>query len=450
MPGAMSPQFSNNIYPTYAYQKVDESKLKSYTRYLVRGFVGNSKDLELLVERYGKEVYVEMDVPNDIVYNMPPNECGDWNRCDYQMIPTHTCTCNETSSMNTRYLQPESMEKPARKSCECKDPHMFSYHIDTGCMDLVENLGLLFALKIASTDGVAKIDNLEIIEGAPLTGEALARVKKREHKWKEEMKQKRCKSDLAIKAAQDAIGNLFTSPQQDQLKFETILRNILDAEILVQRIPYVYHPFLIDALPSVPGMNFEIVQQLSASISTAQRLYDQRNLVINGDFSSGVANWNVLEGVEVRSEGNASVLVLSEWNDTGFQNLRIDPDRGYVLRVTARKEGAGESYVVISDCDNAIEKLRFTSCDDVGDSVVPMPVDPTCMPCKHTAWSEDMTPPPTMLAGYVTRTADIFPDTEQIRIDIGETERTFKIVSIELICMEQMDDVYDMTGNMSR
>ncbi|WP_257145446.1 hypothetical protein, partial [Bacillus cereus] len=43
----MSPQFSNNIYPTYAYQKVDESKLKSYTRYLVRGFVGNSKDLEL-------------------------------------------------------------------------------------------------------------------------------------------------------------------------------------------------------------------------------------------------------------------------------------------------------------------------------------------------------------------------------------------------------------------
>ncbi|PHF92197.1 hypothetical protein COI63_33210, partial [Bacillus toyonensis] len=29
MPGAMSPQFSNNIYPTYAYQNEDESKLKS-------------------------------------------------------------------------------------------------------------------------------------------------------------------------------------------------------------------------------------------------------------------------------------------------------------------------------------------------------------------------------------------------------------------------------------
>ncbi|PGO62518.1 pesticidal protein, partial [Bacillus cereus] len=34
MPGAMSPQFSSNAYPTYVYQKVDESKLKSYTRYL--------------------------------------------------------------------------------------------------------------------------------------------------------------------------------------------------------------------------------------------------------------------------------------------------------------------------------------------------------------------------------------------------------------------------------
>ncbi|MGH0945485.1 insecticidal delta-endotoxin Cry8Ea1 family protein, partial [Bacillus mycoides] len=66
MPGAMSPQFSNTIYPTYVYQKVDESQLKPYTRYLVRGFVGNSKDLELLVERYGKDVHVEMDVPNDI------------------------------------------------------------------------------------------------------------------------------------------------------------------------------------------------------------------------------------------------------------------------------------------------------------------------------------------------------------------------------------------------
>ncbi|MGH0945568.1 insecticidal delta-endotoxin Cry8Ea1 family protein, partial [Bacillus mycoides] len=57
MPGANYSRFNNKGFPTYVYQKVDESQLKPYTRYLVRGFVGNSKDLELLVERYGKDVH---------------------------------------------------------------------------------------------------------------------------------------------------------------------------------------------------------------------------------------------------------------------------------------------------------------------------------------------------------------------------------------------------------
>ncbi|MGX5576162.1 hypothetical protein ACWKTS_33710, partial [Bacillus toyonensis] len=42
-----------------------------------------------------------------------------------------------------------------------------------------------------------------------------------------------------------------------------------------------------------------------------------------------------------------------------------------------------------------------------------------------------------------------FPDTDRIRIDMGETEGTFQIESVELICMEQMeDDLYDMAGNL--
>ncbi|WP_368657478.1 hypothetical protein, partial [Bacillus toyonensis] len=44
----------------------------------------------------------------------------------------------------------------------------------------------------------------------------------------------------------------------------------------------------------------------------------------------------------VQPEGPTSVLVLSNWSDKAFQNLRLDPDRGYVLRVTARKEGGGK------------------------------------------------------------------------------------------------------------
>ncbi|PFK20799.1 insecticidal delta-endotoxin Cry8Ea1 family protein, partial [Bacillus cereus] len=110
MPGANYSRFNNKVFPTYIYQKIDESKLKPYTRYLVRGFVGNSKDLELLVERYGKDVHVEMDVPNDILYTLPMNECGGFNRCKpafYQERSPHTCTCSDTAVAYT--------------DCQCKD-----------------------------------------------------------------------------------------------------------------------------------------------------------------------------------------------------------------------------------------------------------------------------------------------------------------------------------------
>ncbi|PGE32622.1 hypothetical protein COM63_32230, partial [Bacillus cereus] len=75
--------------------------------------------------------------------------------------------------------------------------------------------------------------------------------------------------------------------QYNYLKFETLFPQIVHAEKLVQQIPYAYHPFLGEALPTVPGMNFEIIQQLLVVIENAHALYEQRNLVRNGTFSSG-------------------------------------------------------------------------------------------------------------------------------------------------------------------
>ncbi|PFV56577.1 pesticidial crystal protein [Bacillus cereus] len=470
IPGAMSPQFSNNTYSTYVYQKVDESKLKSYTRYLVRGFVGNSKDLQLLVERYGKEVHVEMDVPDDMQYTLPMNECGGFDRCkptSYQTRNPHTCTCKDTAYTDTDCQCKDKMNrlttgvytnmpvdssmyadgyhthtscgcgnknmyqngKHTHTSCGCKNPHVFSFHIDTGYVDLEENVGLLFALKIVSTNGVANIDNLEIIEGKPLTGEALARVKKREHKWKEKMKQKRCKTEEAVQAAQTAIQALFTNAEYNRLKFETLFPHILHADELVQGIPYLYHPFFKGALPPVPGMNDKLFQQLSDLVGRARGFYEMRNLVQNGTFSSGTGNWHVTDGVTTQPEGNTSVLVLREWSDQVIQHLRIDADRGYVLRVTARKEGGGKGTVTMSDCAAYTETLTFTSCD------------------YNTLGSQTMTSG--TLSGYVTKTLEIFPDTDRIRIDIGATEGVFKVESVELICMEQMEDrMYGMAGNV--
>ncbi|KIQ76783.1 pesticidal protein, partial [Bacillus sp. L_1B0_8] len=39
--------------------------------------------------------------------------------------------------------------------------------------------------------------------------------------------------------------------------------------------------------------------------------------------------------------------------------------------------------------------------------------------------------------GYITKTVDVFPDTDCVRIEIGETEGSFYIESIELICMNE-------------
>lgn len=42
----------DECYPTYLYQKIDESKLKAFTRYQLRGYIEDSQDLEIYSIRY--------------------------------------------------------------------------------------------------------------------------------------------------------------------------------------------------------------------------------------------------------------------------------------------------------------------------------------------------------------------------------------------------------------
>ncbi|MEK4841287.1 hypothetical protein [Bacillus sp. FSL L8-0152] len=37
--GARTTEIDNTIFPTYVYQKINESKLKPYTRYIIRGCI---------------------------------------------------------------------------------------------------------------------------------------------------------------------------------------------------------------------------------------------------------------------------------------------------------------------------------------------------------------------------------------------------------------------------
>ncbi|ANN35847.1 hypothetical protein A9498_31050 (plasmid) [Bacillus thuringiensis serovar coreanensis] len=534
LPGANQPQFSNQVFPTYAYQKIEESRLKPYTRYRVRGFIGNSKDLEVFVARYEKEVHKKLHVPNDIIPSNPctgeyPLEQGAYPVVTNQVIPQNM-SCGPCDDGSQMMMQQTSMV--------CVDPHEWECHIDTGELDMNQNLGIWVGFKIGTTDGMALLDNLEVVEEGPLTGEALARMKKREHKWKQKWHEKQMKIEKAVQVARGAIQALFTNADQNQLQSSITLPEILRAETGVQKIPYVYHPFLGGALPTVPGEAYDIFQQLSNAVATARALYEQRNVLRNGDFNAGLANWNGTEGANIQQIGNASVLVISDWSTNVSQEVCVHPEQGYVLRVTAKKEGSGEGYVKISDgTEENTETLKFIAgegttsatssmmppresyyeqdmanysseytgastyttgnsmnyqsesfginpySDEYGQMNHPsapyMGTDCGCG-CRTNAYAGDYptmsdasngyernaypgsinqtnamksscgcgchtktsvsetnmtTYPSESLSGYITKTVEIFPETNRVCIEIGETSGTFMVESVELIRM---------------
>ncbi|MBG9521048.1 MULTISPECIES: insecticidal delta-endotoxin Cry8Ea1 family protein [Bacillus cereus group] len=59
----LSLQPASGFFTSYAYQKIDESTLKPYTRYKVSGFIGQSNQVELIISRYGKEIDKILNVP---------------------------------------------------------------------------------------------------------------------------------------------------------------------------------------------------------------------------------------------------------------------------------------------------------------------------------------------------------------------------------------------------
>ncbi|PER41600.1 pesticidial crystal protein [Bacillus thuringiensis] len=384
---------NGTLFPTYIYQKIDESKLKPYTRYRVRGFVESSKDLTLVVTRYGKDIDAHMDVPNDLSYMQPNPSCGDY-RCESspQYVSQGYYTPTDVYAPD-RYACPSSSDK---KHVMCHDRHPFDFHIDTGEVDTNTNVGIDVLFKISNPDGYATLGNLEVIEEGPLTDEALAHVKQKEKKWKQHMEKKRWETQQAYDPAKQAIDALFTNEQE--LHYHITLDHIQNADQLLQEIPYVYH----DWLPNAPGMNYDLFNNLKVRIEQARYLYDARNVITNGDFTQGLTGWHATGKATVQQMNGASVLVLSNWSAGVSQNLHAQEHHGYVLRVIAKKEGPGKGYVTMMDCNGNQETLKFTSCEE----------------------------------GYMTKTVEVFPESDRVRIEIGETEGTFYIDSIELICMK--------------
>ncbi|ARV91367.1 pesticidal protein [Bacillus thuringiensis serovar roskildiensis] len=381
-------------YPTYLYQKIDESKLKEYTRYKLRGFIENSQDLEAYVIRYDAK-HETLDVSNNLLPDISPvNACGEPNRCAALQY------LDENPRLECSSIQDGILS----------DSHSFSLNIDTGSIDFNENVGIWVLFKISTPEGYAKFGNLEVIEDSPVIGEALARVKRQETKWRNKLTQLRTETQAIYTRAKQAIDNVFTNAQDSHLKIGTTFAAIVAARKIVQSIREAYMSWL----SIVPGVNYPIFTELNERVQRAFQLYDVRNVVRNGRFLNGVSDWIVTSDVKVQEENGNNVLVLSNWDAQVLQCLKLYQDRGYILRVTARKEGLGEGYITITDEEGHTDQLTFGTCEEIDAS--------------NTF----------VTTGYITKELEFFPDTEKVRIEIGETEGTFQVESIELFLMEDL------------
>ncbi|MEB8951561.1 pesticidal protein, partial [Bacillus cereus] len=184
--------------------------------------------------------------------------------------------------------------------------------------------------------------------------------------------------------------------------------------------------------------------------------------------------------VDVEEQNNQrSVLVVPEWEAEVSQEVRVCPGRGYILRVTAYKEGYGEGCVTIHEIENNTDELKFSNC--VEEEVYPnntvtcndytahqgtaacnsrnagyedaYEVDTTASvnykPTyeeetytdvrrdNHCEYDRGYVNYPPVPAGYVTKELEYFPETDTVWIEIGETEGKFIVDSVELLLMEE-------------
>ncbi|MGI8363400.1 insecticidal delta-endotoxin Cry8Ea1 family protein [Bacillus cereus] len=460
------PGTFDECYPTYLYQKIDESKLKAYTRYELRGYIEDSQDLEVYLIRYNAK-HETLNVPGTdslrtLSVESQNGRCGELNRCmpHIKWNPDVDCSCRDG-------------EKCAHHS------HHFSLDIDVGCTDLQEDLGVWVVFKIKTQEGYARLGNLEFIEEKPLVGEALSRVKRAEKKWRDKREKLELETKRVYTEAKEAVDALFVDSQYDRLQADTNIGMIHAADKLVHRICETYLP----ELPFIPGINAIIFEELENRISTAFFLYEARNVINNGDFNNGLTCWNVKGHVDVQQSHHRSVLVIPEWEAEVSQKVRVCPGRGYILRVTAYKEGYGEGCVTIHEIEDNTDELKFRNCEEEGDysndtgTCNDYPASQGAAGCadvcnsrnvgykdayetntsasvnykptyeeetytdvredNHCEYDRGYVNYPPLPAGYVTKELEYFPETDTVWIEIGETEGKFIVDSVELLLMEE-------------
>ncbi|MBG9755941.1 hypothetical protein J2B92_10020 [Lysinibacillus sphaericus] len=404
MSGSSLSKITSSNYPTYIYKKIEESKLKPYTRYLVRGFISNSDNLEIFISRYENEIHTNMNVhvDDDTLLNSYKRQ----NECESKLPIVFDETSQfPLSPSRTSGISNHSYYNGAQQS-SCHDTQIFSFSIDTGDVDFNEYPGIEILFKLSNSNGYASISNLEVIEERLLTEEEKRHIIEIENRWKAKKEIQRNETEKETTQAQQAINNLFTDTQYSKLKFETTKQSISKANAILENIPYVYNSLL----PTEPGMNFELFNSFKDQINKAHTLYKMRNSIKNGDFINGTKYWSISTDVKLEKTNIETILVMSSWSAQSSQQILVQKQNRYLLRVIAKKEDMGSGNVTISDCLNNIAKIEFIPHD-----------------CNMNYIQNS--------SEFIIKTIQFSPNTDQVRIDIGESDGIFKIKSIELICI---------------
>ncbi|PDZ42490.1 toxin Cry1Ac domain D-VI-related protein, partial [Bacillus wiedmannii] len=317
------------LYPSYAYQKIDESKLKSNTRYTVSGFVAQSEQLEVVVSRYGKEVHDMLDVPYEEALPISSDE--------------HPNCC-----------------KPA--SCQCPscngdapDSHFFSYSIDVGSLQADVNLGIEFGLRIAKSNGFAKISNLEIKEDRPLTDQEIKKVQRKEQKWKKAFDQEQTELAVTLQPTLNQINALYQQEDWNGSIHPHVTYQHL-SDVVVPTLPKQTHWFMKDRV----GEHSGLTQQFQQALDRAFQQIEEQNLIHNGNFANGLTDWTVTGDTQLTIFDEDPVLELAHWDASVSQTIEImdfEEETEYKLRV----RGKGKGTVTVQHGEEELETMTFNT-----------------------------------------------------------------------------------------
>ncbi|MEX5522636.1 insecticidal delta-endotoxin Cry8Ea1 family protein [Bacillus cereus] len=317
------------LYPSYAYQKIDESKLKSNTRYTVSGFIAQSEHLEVVVSRYGKEVHDMLDIPYEEALPISSDESP--NCCK-----PAACQCSSCDGSQS-------------------DSHFFSYSIDVGSLQSDVNLGIEFGLRIAKPNGFAKISNLEIKEDRPLTEKEIKKVQRKEQKWKKAFNQEQAEVATTLQPTLDQINALYQNEDWNGSVHPHVTYQHLSA-VVVPTLPKQRHWFMEDR----EGEHVVLTQQFQQALDRAFQQIEEQNLIHNGNFANGLTDWTVTGDAQLTIFDEDPVLELAHWDASISQTIEImdfEEDTEYKLRV----RGKGKGTVTVQHGEEELETMTFNT-----------------------------------------------------------------------------------------